>query len=269
MSQLRRWVAKSPVLAPLAALPIRLGLVLRHDATVLRQSARWLRTSREHTNLTYDLTELNQEHLAWWVAAVTGCSADQARDWMREVQEDEQLAEHVRRMRGAAGRRGLSDPGLKLGRRLGWYAVARALRPQHVMETGTDKGLGALVFASALLRNGSGRLTTVDLNPDAGYLISGRYAEVTTQLRSDSLAAIASLTDPVDLTLHDSVRTEAHELQEYDAVARLLSPKGVVLSNHISPALARWSQANGRRFLYFDERPAGHWYPGAGIGASW
>ena len=37
---------------------------------MLAASARWLVTSREHHNYTYDLTALNRDHLAWFVAAV-------------------------------------------------------------------------------------------------------------------------------------------------------------------------------------------------------
>ena len=39
--------------------------------------------------------------------------------------------------------------------------------------------------AAALLRNGMGRLTTIGISPDAGYLITGRDAEVPIQVRGN------------------------------------------------------------------------------------
>ena len=53
-------------------------------------------------------------------------------------------------------------------------------------------------------------------------------------------------------------------------VVERLEPGAVVLSDnsHATDVLSRWSEAGGRRFLYFAERPKDHWYAGAGIGVS-
>ena len=70
-SELRARVAASRV-APLVAMGIRLKDVARYDAGLIGRSASWVWNSREFTNYSYDLTDLNMEHLSWWVAAVTG-----------------------------------------------------------------------------------------------------------------------------------------------------------------------------------------------------
>lgn len=242
-------------------------MVAQYNAAALSRSARWLVRSREHTNFTYDLTRLNLEHLAWWVAGVTGVSAKQARAYIDEASSSK-LHEHVREATATSSRRGLADTEVRLHKRLGWYALVRALRPEHIVETGTDKGLGSVVLAAALLRNGRGRLTTIDVNPEAGYLIRGDYAKVTKLRIGDSVAALAALTERVDLFLHDSLHTLEHELAEYSAVAPHLCEGAVVLSDnaHVTDALPTWAEATGRRFSYFQERPADHWYPGGGIG---
>jgi hypothetical protein len=36
-----------------------------------------------------------------------------------------------------------------------------------------------------------------------------------------------------------------------------------------TPVLSEYAEKTGRRFLAFTERPAGHWYPGDGIGAAY
>ena len=224
--------------------------------------------SREYTNFTYELTPLNREHLAWFVADVAGITTDQAREFMAELDDDADFASHVATTTAAHERRGLADTTVHLHKRLGWYALVRALRPEHIVETGTDKGLGSIALAAGLLRNGRGRLTTFDVNPDSGYLISGRYADVVTRVVGDSLAGVRSLDGPVDYFLHDSLHTWEHEWGEFEAVAPKLSSGAVVLSDnaHVSDALPRWAEATGRKFSYFQERPLDHWYPGAGIG---
>ena len=37
------------------------------------------------------------------------------------------------------------------GLRIGWYAIVRVLKPTVVIQTGTEKGLGSVVLAEALL----------------------------------------------------------------------------------------------------------------------
>jgi predicted O-methyltransferase YrrM len=267
---LRRRVARTR-LAPLAAFPVRLSSVVRHNARTAGRSARWLVGSREHTNYTYDLTPRNLEHLAWWVALVTGEPVDRARGWIAEANEDTDLRAHVRETTARASRRGLADTTVRYGRRLGWYALVRAVRPERVIETGTDKGLGSVVLAAALLRNGSGRLSTLDVNPESGYLISGRYAEVVDRVIGDSVETLAAGREPVDVFLHDSLHTFEYETAEFTAVQPRLSAGALVLSDnaHESDALAAWAERTGRQFSFFAEQPAGHWYPGDGIGAAW
>jgi predicted O-methyltransferase YrrM len=262
-------IAMSP-LASVAALPERIRLVARYDARVLRQSARWLVLSREHTNLTYDLTPLNREHLAWLVAEVTGHPVVSVRRHFQELQDDSDLAWQIMEATRRSKRRRLADPVPRYGLRMGWYAFVRALQPEHVVETGTDKGLGACVIAAALLRNGHGSLTTIDINPDAGYLVDGKYAEVVERKVGNSLDVLPLLSKPIDLFLHEVHYTAEHERAEYEAIEPLVGEHTVILSDNAKRTneLARWAEIHGRRFLYFHEVPADHWYPGTGICAA-
>src|SRR3712207_1159720 len=145
-TNLRRAIARTP-LAPVAAFPRRLARVARHDARVLRTSARWLFTSREHHNYTYDLTRLSREHLAWFVAAVCDTPVKQVRAYLDEIEGDTALRRHIERGVATSARRGLADREVRYGRRIGWYAIVRCRKPAHVVETGVDKGLGSCVLA--------------------------------------------------------------------------------------------------------------------------
>jgi hypothetical protein len=254
--------------ARLAALPTRAATVARHDARVLADSVRWLAFSREHTNFTYDLEPGNVEHLAWFVAAVANAPVDEIRKYLAELEDDRGLREHLEGQVVRSPRRGLIDRRVRYGRRAGWYALVRAVRSEHVVETGTDKGLGACVLAAAVLKNGHGRVTTIDTNNAAGSLLGGSYAEVVDFRVGDSVALLPRL-DPVDFFIHDSLHTAEHEAAELEAVS--LTADSVALSDnaHVTDVLAGWAERTGRRFLYFQERPRRHWYPGAGIGAAW
>jgi predicted O-methyltransferase YrrM len=148
--------------------------------------------------------------------------------------------------------------------------MTRALKPEHIIETGTDKGLGSCVLAAALRRNGRGRLTTFDVSATSGYLVSGDLERFVDRRIEPSVDGIPKLASEVDLFLHDSLHTADYEAREYQAVAPLLSRGAVVLSDnaHVTNALASWAETVGRSFLYFAEQPADHWYPGGGIGVA-
>jgi predicted O-methyltransferase YrrM len=152
----------------------------------------------------------------------------------------------------------------------------RALKPAQVVETGVDKGLGTAVLAAALLRNAEeghpGRVTAIDINPEAGYLVrTGAWADVVDLVCGDSLRALAALARPVDLFLHDSDHTTAHERREFTTVEASLSPSALLLTDNVTKTsvLSEYAEKTGRQFLAFTERPLRHWYPGDGIGAAW
>lgn len=267
---MRRHVAVSPA-ASLAAFPVRVKAVVKHDWRTIEASVSWLVRSREHTNLTYDLTPLNTRHLEWFAASVTGRPVSEVRQYVAELVQNTELRSHIKAKATEGSRRRLTDPDARYGRRLGWYVLVRALRPNRVIETGTDKGLGSLVLAEALLQNGSGRLFTIDTNPQAGFLIGGKWASVIDQVQGDSHEVLRSTTDAVDLFLHDSLHTYEYEMGEFHTVEPLLTEGAMVLSDNATEtsALMDWAEERGWRFAFFQEEPARHWYRGDGIGVAY
>lgn len=250
--------------------------VARHDVRVVKTSVRWLLTSREHHNYTYDLTSLSRHHLAWFVSVVCDVPVKKVRAYMAEIESDDKLRHHIEQTTAQAARRGLADKKVRYARRIGWYAIVRARRPQHIVETGTDKGLGSCVLAAALLRNAAeghpGRLTSLDINPEAGYLARVEPWSTVVDLKiGDSIAALGAMGTPVDIFLHDSDHSREHERREFEAVEARLAPGALLLTDNVTTTnvLANHAERTGRRFLAYRETPVDHWYPGDGIGAAW
>lgn len=268
-----RRLARTPLLGPALIAGLRFVLALRHVGRAARDAARWLGASRETTNFTYDLTPLNLGQLAAFVAAVADVEIERAEMYLRELAEDQALREHIARATAASPDAHFADATPRYGRRLGWYALVRALRPGVVVETGVDKGLGACVFAAALERNAAdghpGLYYGIDRNPAAGYLLAGRYARFGQLLVGDSIERLKEL-ERIDFFLHDSDHAAAYEAREYETVESHLSEGAIVLSDnaHCTDELCAFARRTGRRFLFFAERPADHWYPGGGIGAA-
>jgi predicted O-methyltransferase YrrM len=265
---LRDKILRSPFL-PIIVFPFRLKLVFRHLTYQGRLGAMWLFRSKEFANFTYDLTPANKDYLAWFVSGVCNVPVQQIKKYFLELESNVDLKEHIA-TRLRANRRGKEIDGQAFfGRRLGWYAIVRATKPNVIVETGTEKGLGSLVLAEALLRNNRGRLVTIDIEPQSGLLIGGKWARVVEQVIEDSLVALNNI-DNIDLFIHDSDHSADHEFRELESVVSHLSADGTVLSDnsHVTSMLADWSLKHNRLFLFFAEKPLNHWYPGAGIGVS-
>jgi len=274
-SDLRHLVLTSRFL-PLLTLPVRLRTAFGVLAGDIGRLARWLARSREFTNYTYRLSQRNRRHLAWVVSNVTGAAVQEVESLFAELEEDVAFRSDLEGAIRAGDRRHefsradakqLSE---RLGRRLGWYALVRILKPGLVVETGTDKGLGSVVLAQALMVNGEGRLVTIDIEPASGMLLTSRYDEVVTRITGDSITSLGALTS-VDLFIHDSDHSAEHEEAEFRCVAPALSPTAVLVSDnsHATDVLDQLSREWSRNFLFFKESPTGHWYSGAGIGISW
>ncbi len=253
--------------------PLRLLVAAGYYTPKLSQIMVWLYKSREEGNFTYGITELNQIYLAHMLSTVSGCRYDRVLIYLREPSEDSELRRHVMEYSRQKPYRYYSDARCEFGRRLGWYALTRLMKPKVIVETGVDKGLGSVLLCSALLRNQRegfpGRYYGTDIDLHAGYLLVPPYDSVGQILYGDSIESLGQL-DEVDLFINDSDHSSDYERSEYQIIASKLTQRAIVLGDnaHSNGELASFSRNHGRQFLFFREEPADHWYPGAGIGIS-
>jgi Methyltransferase domain len=244
---------------------------LQPDQKLLRK---WALTSREHTNFTYDLTDLNMRYLACFVAEITGCPVAEIDAYLAELSADAALRDHIREAARRSPFRHLADDEPRFGRRAGWYAIVRAVKPSVIVETGVDKGLGACVLTAALLRNAAeghgGHYFGTDINPRAGYLFDDEYATVGELLIGDSIASLRQLEETIDLFINDSDHSVDYERREYETIEPRLGERAIVIGDnaHTNDELLQFAARTSRHFLFFAEDPKDHWYPGGGIGAA-
>jgi hypothetical protein len=271
--------ANPPGVDPLAIkillnLPKRAGIALDYLAPTAAAAARWLLQSREDSNFTYDLTPRNARYLAHFVANAIGGDAATMRGLFDELGATAELQAHVASFARFAPISPISDEVARFGRRVAWYALVRVRKPRLVVETGVDLGLGALVLCEALRRNrlegSDGRYIGLDINPGAGAMLSGAWAELGAVRYGDAIETIGRLDTPVDLYVSDSDHSADYEYREYRAMAPHLAPTAPIIADnaHVSDSLHRFAEETGRSFAFFREEPADHWYPGGSIGLS-
>ncbi len=203
---------------------------------------------------------------------ITGRRFQEIATYIEELENDDQLRRHIEDSIQASCERYFADRSIYYGRRLGWYAIARAIKPKVIIETGVDKGLGSCVLTAALIRNEAEGFPShyygTDINPKAGYLLRGTYSKYGEVIYGDSIHSLENLDVMLDLFINDSDHSAEYEVREYSTICNKLSSHTFVLgdNSHSTSSLLEFSLATGREIVFFQEKPSGHWYPGAGIG---
>ncbi len=250
-------------------MPLRLKVALSYHPPTVGRILRWGIRSREYTNFTYEYTERNRAYLAHLLHVITGCPVDRVRTYLGEPAEDLALHRSLAQRRADGPYAGVLDEAVRLGRQRVWYALARALKPRRVVETGVGFGLSAAVLASAMRRNAldgvPGRYIGVDLDPDAGSLLSPADREWAEVVVGESVPVLQRLDGPIDLFISDSHESPELERAECEAVQPKLSRRAVIATT-ISSTLPDFAEATGRDCLVFREEPKDHWFPGNWLG---
>jgi predicted O-methyltransferase YrrM len=234
----------------------------------------WVFTSNADSNFTYELTDRCKVNLAASLASLLRKDYADIAGYFHEIETDTEFASHIRRLWSDHPERNRTDEAPLVGRRMVWYAIARATKPRIIVETGVDQGMGAVVLCTALARNKSeghpGKYFGTDINPEAGYFLQAPYSSYGKVLYGDSLESLEALTETVDLFVNDSDHSESYELAEYDLMRTKISSAAILLgdNSHVTSKLAEFSMREGRRFVFLSEEPANHWYRGAGVGIS-
>jgi predicted O-methyltransferase YrrM len=236
-------------------------------------AVRWAFTSKEYYNHSYHLTGLNQQYLASYISVVSGHELAAIENFISELENDRALRDTLEQRTRESRDRHNCDVEPRYGRRLGWYALVRATKPRVVLETGVDRGLGTAVIAAALKRNTEegfpGIVYATDIMPDCGHLLAEPYKSFCRVLLGDSVETLKQFKEPVDIFLHDSDHRAEYEWAEFIAIEPRLHSGSLVLSDNSQQTskLREFARKIGKTFLYFQDAPKNHWWPGDGIGA--
>jgi len=249
---------------------LKIGHIRGYGVDFRRQPltvAKYVLLDPELDNFTYELA--NEDELVRWVAEALEVPAHRIERYVAEVHADDEL------LRPATLRRRWDHKRRMLyGRRLGWYALVRARRPEVVVETGIHDGMGSMLLLRALERNASeghpGRLISVDISDRTGWLVPDRlHANWTRVIGATTEVLDAALAEiRVDMLIHDSDHTYECERFEFDTALTHRAPELTLVSDnsHVTSALRDVAAELGVEYHFFAERPARHFYPGAGTG---
>jgi len=248
---------------------VRLRQIFLFNLNNFFTTTNWLIKEREFTNYFYEISDINKKYLITFLSNITECDETKINNFFSEIENDIEFNTYISDQLRKNSRGSEIALPLLLGRRLAWYALIRIFKPEVVVETGTDKGIGTLVMARALERNRSGKIFTLDSDPFAGALIDLNKWTNIEFLKGNSIKLLNEF-KTIDFFIHDSNHDYSYEYSEFNSIEGKLSPSSVVLSDnsHISEALLDWSTKHGRRFYFFKEQSINHWHAGDGLGVS-
>jgi Methyltransferase domain len=244
----------------------RYDVSLRHHPIL---AAKYLLLDPEIDNFTYDIA--NEDELVNFLSETLRSDRQEIERYAAEIRKDPELNRLLRkRLRRRLDRK--HRP--RLGRRVGWYVIARALKPRVIVETGIHDGLGSVLLLRALDRNAGegreGRLISFDVNPQAGWLVSERLRGRWQPVYEATVAALEGAIQgmAVGMIVHDSEHTYECEHFELTAAVSHAGPTLALVSDnaHATSALRDVAADLGIDYRFFRERPRRHFYPGAGIG---
>ncbi|MCI4362719.1 MAG: class I SAM-dependent methyltransferase [Thermoplasmata archaeon] len=201
---------------------------------------------------------------AAWVSALTGASASLASQALEEAADERALFRHLAKEHRREGRSFY----VEIEAPLELYAMARLLRPRHIVEVGVSSGVSSAYFLQALERNGQGTLHSADLPerqrpgrpPRHGSwsLPPGRFTgwavpeslKKRWDLRIGDKAEVLPLLGEelarIDLFLYDVPHSDPRAFREFAAVDRRFHRGSIALVDHggtreLCPSLRRWA----------------------------
>jgi hypothetical protein len=203
-----------------------------------------------------------------WVAQLTGRRLPIAESAVEEARADKALFSHLAREHRRAGRSSY----IEIDAPLELHAIARLLRPEHVVEVGVSSGVSSAYLLAALERNGRGMLHSVDLPSTRSRSSNGRGASwslpagrssgwaVPPRLRrawdlrlgdkADVVPRLATELPRVDLIVYDVPHNEADLVREFADLDPRVPRGSVVIVDHgpsgeLCSALRGWARRRG------------------------
>jgi hypothetical protein len=212
----------------------------------------------------------NEQEIIAGLAAALGRPRDELAGYAAETRGDPELGATLS---GHVGWRFDVKRRQPLGNRLAWYLIARALKPELIVETGIYQGLGSLVLLRAIERNrqeGSpGELMSFDINPRAGGLVRAQAREDWQRLIGSTHDLLLPALDGrrVGMFLQDTPHTVENQRFEFGAALSHAAPMLVLVdcSGRQSQALEELCAEHGGIQHRVPMRSRNHIYPGAEV----
>jgi len=206
-----------------------------------------------------------------WIAALTGANRREIGNVLEELEALLPMEEEIRHRHLAAGRESYAQ----IRAPFELFAIARLVRPDHIVEAGVSSGVSSAHFLAALRRNKRGRLHSIDLpvrqrgprlqlgepalavppGRETGWAVPERLRERWDLRLGSTQEVLPKLVDElggIGLFLHDDQHSFAQLTFELETVRPHLVPGAVVLADNTmwtGQAFPQFARAVGAKLV--------------------
>jgi Methyltransferase domain len=186
-----------------------------------------------------------------WLSGLLGMSKKQLDPLLSELPSLEPLERSLREAHEAGGRTFYAQ----FRAPFELYMMTRAVRPEHIVETGVSSGVSSAHFLIALRKNQGGTLHSVDRplvqegptlkrgesgvsvppGRSSGWAIPEPYLagwDLRLGLSQEMLSPLVQGLPTVDIFLHDSLHTPTHLTFELETIRPKLHPGSIVMADN-------------------------------------
>ena len=113
------------------------------------------------------------------------------------------------------------------------YAIIRERQPNLIIETGIGRGVTTTFILAALLKNGKGKLISIDKGSETGQLVFNGLKLNWDKRIGKTSDILPTIIDPIDIFLHDSLHTYENMSFEFEWANQHMPSGGIIMSHDI------------------------------------
>tara|TARA_Y100001958_G_C21179199_1_gene509414 strand:+ start:452 stop:1246 length:795 start_codon:yes stop_codon:yes gene_type:complete len=251
---------------------VRINIYLRYNKNIYN-TIKWILAGKEITNFTYPIK--NNHELIHVANAIT----DLDYNIIKNIIDELDIKNNNNEMKLFFTERffkEINDP-KKFGRRVLWYILARAIKPDVIIESGVFKGMGTGLLIFALHKNSHEKpfvkfeYKGLDIKLNNLFYNEKHSSKVEAQLiEQDSIEFLRNYKDKKKiLYISDAEHNYDFEMQEYELIKKNFAPGSIIISDSGSKSLSDFSIVNNKKMICFTENPEEHWYKGSKCSVSY
>ena len=156
------------------------------------------------------------------------------------------------------------------GRRLLWYLLVRVLKPEIVIESGIDKGLGSCLLIYAQYKNSlevskNFEFIGTDLKKKDNFFFNTENKNFNNFkfIFKDTLDFLSKFNEKKKIIyISDAEHNYNFEIKEFNLIKKNLDIGSIIISDNNSGSLSDFSISNKKNLIYFYEKPKNFWHSG-------
>lgn len=244
----------------------KINVYMRYKKKRIILGLKWIFTGKEISNFTYEINNINE--ILHTCQIITNAEIETLDQILNEINFEN------KDFRDFFSDEFYKDNNNKniFGRRMLWYILARYLKPELIIESGMDSGLGSTLMIYAQYKNSQEQkklnfeFIGIDILQKKNFIFNFENQNFLKYkfVFDDSLKFLSNFNSKKKIMyISDAEHNYEFELKEFDLIKKNLCNNSIIISDNNSGSLSKFSIQNKKKLVYFHEKSKNFWYGGA------